>query len=98
MGGARADRRLLPLLHPHALVHRERQGKARAETGDLVMKKILAIVFVLLPMLCLAEEGGMVLDRAPIDLNDRISLQRGAAAFVNHCLNCHSASVMRYAR
>jgi len=62
------------------------------------MKRILAIVLLLLPVLGWAEEGGVALDRAPIDLNDRISLQRGAAAFVNHCLNCHSASVMRYAR
>ena len=62
------------------------------------MKRILVIVLMLIPVLGRAEEGGAVLDRAPIDLNDRISLQRGAAAFVNHCLNCHSASVMRYAR
>jgi len=62
------------------------------------MKTILAIVFLLLPVAGLAEEGGQALDRAPIDLNDKISLQRGAAAFMNHCLNCHSASVMRYAR
>ena len=62
------------------------------------MKMILAIVLLLIPLLGRAEEAGVVLDRAPIDLNDRISLQRGASAFVNHCLNCHSASVMRYAR
>jgi ubiquinol-cytochrome c reductase cytochrome c1 subunit len=62
------------------------------------MKRILGIVFLLLPVLGFAEEGAMALDRAPIDLNDKISLQRGAATFVNHCLNCHSASVMRYAR
>jgi ubiquinol-cytochrome c reductase cytochrome c1 subunit len=62
------------------------------------MKRILAALFLIVPLLALAEEGGEALDRAPINLNDKISLQRGAAAFVNHCLNCHSASVMRYAR
>ena len=35
---------------------------------------------------------------APIDLNNHASLQRGAKAFVNHCLNCHSANYMRYNR
>ncbi|MGZ5038198.1 MAG: cytochrome c1 [Usitatibacter sp.] len=62
------------------------------------MKKILAILLLLAPSLAWTSEGGGALDRAPINLNDKISLQRGAAAFVNHCLNCHSASMMRYAR
>ena len=38
------------------------------------------------------------LDKAPIDLNDQASLQRGAKTFINYCLNCHSASYMRYNR
>jgi ubiquinol-cytochrome c reductase cytochrome c1 subunit len=63
------------------------------------MKKILASLLVAIaPAVSWASEGGVVLDRAPINLADKISLQRGAAAFVNHCLNCHSAGVMRYAR
>ncbi len=62
------------------------------------MKKILAILLLAIPFAVLAEEGGVALERAPIDPNDKLSLQRGAATFVNHCLNCHSASVMRYAR
>ena len=36
--------------------------------------------------------------RAPIDPYDKASLQRGAHSFVNYCLNCHSASYMRYNR
>ena len=35
---------------------------------------------------------------ANTDLSDRASLQRGARLFVNYCLNCHSASYMRYNR
>lgn len=62
------------------------------------MKKILACLLFLVPAPGWASEAGAALERAPINLNDRISLQRGAAAFVNHCLNCHSAGVMRYAR
>jgi ubiquinol-cytochrome c reductase cytochrome c1 subunit len=56
------------------------------------------LIAVLLPLAALAAEHGPQLDRAPIDLQDKASLQRGAAIFVNHCLNCHSANVMRYKR
>jgi ubiquinol-cytochrome c reductase cytochrome c1 subunit len=62
------------------------------------MRNVLAIVLAALALPVLAEEGGAQLERAPIDPHDRISLQRGAQIFVNHCLNCHSASLMRYAR
>ena len=62
------------------------------------MKKLLAILALAAPLVAWAEEGGVALDHAPIDPNNRISLQHGAAIFVNHCLNCHSANVMRYAR
>lgn len=62
------------------------------------MKKLVALL-IALPAIAFAATGGKTaLDRAPIDLNDRISLQRGAQIFVNHCLNCHSASAMRYTR
>ena len=61
------------------------------------MKKLLAVLFAL-PALALASSAGVPLEKAPVNLRDRASLQRGAAIFVNHCLNCHSASAMRYAR
>jgi ubiquinol-cytochrome c reductase cytochrome c1 subunit len=38
------------------------------------------------------------LDPAHSDVRDVASLQSGARTFVNHCLNCHSASMMRYNR
>ena len=37
-------------------------------------------------------------DKAPINTSDLASLQNGAKTFVNYCLNCHSASFMRYNR
>jgi ubiquinol-cytochrome c reductase cytochrome c1 subunit len=61
------------------------------------MKKLLALL-LLVPALAWASSAKAPLDRAPVNLHDKISLQRGAAIFVNHCLNCHSAAVMRYAR
>lgn len=36
--------------------------------------------------------------KAPINMSDKASLQRGAKNFVNYCLNCHSANYMRYNR
>jgi ubiquinol-cytochrome c reductase cytochrome c1 subunit len=38
------------------------------------------------------------LDHAPERANDLASLQHGAQLFVNYCLNCHSANLMRYSR
>ena len=61
------------------------------------MKKLLALL-AFLPVFAFASSGGVQLEHAPVNLHDKQSLQRGAAIFVNHCLNCHSASAMRYAR
>jgi len=62
------------------------------------MKKlILALIFALLPGVTWAA-GGAQLDKAPVDLSDTASLQRGAKLFVNYCLSCHSAKFMRYKR
>lgn len=64
------------------------------------MNKLVAIALVLLcPALACAATGGKTpLERAPLNLHDKASLQRGAQIFVNHCLNCHAASAMRYGR
>jgi ubiquinol-cytochrome c reductase cytochrome c1 subunit len=43
-----------------------------------------------------ATEAGWKLDRAEVDVTDKASLQSGARTFVNNCLGCHSASLMRY--
>jgi ubiquinol-cytochrome c reductase cytochrome c1 subunit len=61
------------------------------------MKRLLgALLFA--PLLALAAGGEMHLDRAPDRANDQAGLQNGAKIFVNYCLNCHSASYMRYNR
>jgi ubiquinol-cytochrome c reductase cytochrome c1 subunit len=63
------------------------------------MKAILALVLVALaPVLAAAQEETPPLDHAPVNLGDKASLQHGAAIFINNCLNCHSASLMRYGR
>jgi ubiquinol-cytochrome c reductase cytochrome c1 subunit len=57
----------------------------------------LIAVLALLPGLALANEAGYPLEKAP-ERSSLASLQNGAKLFVNHCLNCHSASSMRYNR
>ncbi len=70
---------------------------AGAGQGDLEMKKFLtAILFA--PILAFAAGAELHLDRAPDKANDMAALQNGAKIFVNYCLNCHSASYMRYNR
>jgi ubiquinol-cytochrome c reductase cytochrome c1 subunit len=59
------------------------------------MRAILLLLALAVPVSVTAEEG-VRLDTAPIDLRDVASLQAGARTFVNYCLNCHSASSMRY--
>jgi len=61
------------------------------------MKKLL-FSLLLVPLLALAAEGELRLDKAPDVSGDNEALQRGARIFVNYCLNCHSASYMRYNR
>ena len=64
------------------------------------MKKYLVIVLLALaPSLAFAAGGpGEILEKANIDPTNKQSLQRGARIFVNYCLSCHSASLMRYQR
>ena len=45
-----------------------------------------------------AAAGGIAWDKAPNKTNDMVALQNGAKLFVNYCLNCHSASFMRFNR
>jgi len=63
------------------------------------MKRLKNILFLLAtaPVLAFASSN-IHLDKAPVNLADQDSLQRGARTFVNYCLNCHSASAMRYSR
>jgi ubiquinol-cytochrome c reductase cytochrome c1 subunit len=45
-----------------------------------------------------SAQENIPLDRAPDNGENLASLQHGAQIFVNYCLNCHSASLMRYSR
>ena len=63
------------------------------------MKKyMLALMLAAAPAWVLAAGAGVHLDKANIDPSNKQSLQRGARLFVNYCLSCHSAALMRYER
>ncbi len=62
-----------------------------------IAKKGLLLLGMLASAAAFAS-GGVHLDKAPVNLGDDASLQRGAKTFVNYCLNCHSAAYMRYNR
>ena len=66
------------------------------------MKKLInSLLFALLASTSVASfaaAGNVHLDKAPIDLRNAESLQRGAQTFVNYCLSCHGAVAMRYNR
>jgi ubiquinol-cytochrome c reductase cytochrome c1 subunit len=65
-----------------------------------MMKRLLGVLIaaVALSSQSAAASESIRLDPAPIDTRDVASLQAGARTFVNYCLNCHSASLMRYSR
>ena len=61
------------------------------------MKKLLfALLFA--PLVVFAAGVELHLDKAPDRTGDIAALQNGAKVFINYCLNCHSASYMRYNR
>ncbi len=62
-------------------------------------KQLIAFLLVVAPACAFASsDSGVHMDEANIDPNNTQSLQRGARLFVNYCLSCHSAALMRYER
>lgn len=64
------------------------------------MKRLVAVILIsFLPALGLAAGGHDVeLEKAPVNLQDKVSLQNGAKLFVNYCMGCHSLEYLRYGR
>jgi ubiquinol-cytochrome c reductase cytochrome c1 subunit len=92
---------LLPLLPDYAVLVKDRQMQAGSGKGDVQMKthtiklrKRLAAVVLFAPTLVLAA-AEIHLDKAPLSTEPQ-KLQNGARTFINYCLNCHSASLVRY--
>ncbi|MFX1815363.1 cytochrome c1, partial [Paraburkholderia sp. A1RI_3L] len=70
-------------------------GFARACAAGVAL--VLALLVAAVPGRVMAQEN-IPLDRAPDNGENLASLQHGAQLFVNYCLNCHSANLMRYSR
>ena len=64
----------------------------------MVKRIIASFLLLLLPGIAYASGASVPLMSANNDINDKVSLQRGAQLFVNYCLSCHSAKFMRYNR
>jgi ubiquinol-cytochrome c reductase cytochrome c1 subunit len=64
-----------------------------------ILKSLAALAAACIVGTASAAGGGYPLDPFPKDkLTQQPALQNGAKLFVNYCLNCHSASLMRYNR
>jgi len=73
--------------------------KLRIPFVSTLASAALALAVLVHPMAVQAAGGEVPLDRFPTaKLNDPAALQNGARLFVNYCLNCHSAQLMRYNR
>lgn len=63
------------------------------------MKKLVAVLLSCLPLIAFAAGGtNEHVVRAPLNLQDQVSKQRGAQLFVNNCMGCHSLQYQRYSR
>ena len=53
---------------------------------NTIKKSWVLVLLMLIPALAIASGAGFHLDKAPVDLKDRVSLQRGAKFFTANCL------------
>jgi len=72
------------------------------KTTSMTWFKKLVLTLVALPVLLAvapkgvsAAEAEVPIEKAPVSTNP-VDLQHGAKLFINYCLNCHAASMMRY--
>ena len=77
-------------------------GRGHDRGRNLIPSPVTLLLLLLLTLPAApcwpAGAGNDHLMHAEVDLSNRKSLQRGARTFVNYCLSCHSASLMRYNR
>ena len=63
-----------------------------------MMKNLFSVMALVASSWAMAAGPAVPLDKAPIDLTDKASLQNGAKLFQNYCLGCHQMQYQRYAR
>lgn len=75
--------------------------RSRFVAGRRSLAAIAILAAALSPLAAIAGGGGGHgggMPSAQIDLDDKASLQRGAALYMNYCSGCHSLSYQRYSR
>jgi ubiquinol-cytochrome c reductase cytochrome b subunit len=65
---------------------------------QLILSLVLLAGLTALPLMAVGAEAGVELEPFAVNLEDKPSLQSGAATFVNYCMGCHSAGFSRYQR
>lgn len=63
-----------------------------------MMKNLFSVIALVASSWAMAAGPAVPLDKAPIDLTDKASLQNGARLFQNYCLGCHQMQYQRYSR
>lgn len=64
-----------------------------------MIKKILGALLMVVSVgggVASANTAGYPWDEAPVPVTDKAALQHGAKLFINYCMNCHGASLLRY--
>jgi ubiquinol-cytochrome c reductase cytochrome b subunit len=65
---------------------------------QLVLSLFLVAALTFLPLTAVGAEAEVELEEFKVNLDDKASLQSGAATFINFCMGCHSARFSRYQR
>ena len=65
---------------------------------NAIKKLCMLVLLMAVPAWASASGAAVHLDKAPVNLQDPASLQRGAKLFTSRCLACHAAAYMRYNR
>ena len=63
-----------------------------------MLKHIISAAALLVSSIALAAGPNIPLEKAPVDIRDTESLQRGFMLYQNYCLACHQMQYQRYAR
>lgn len=65
---------------------------------NAINKLCTLVLLMAVPVWASGSGAAVQLDKAPVNLQDHASIQRGAKLFTSRCLACHAASYMRYNR
>jgi ubiquinol-cytochrome c reductase cytochrome c1 subunit len=63
-----------------------------------MIKWVGFVVGSLISSVSFANESGVELQKAHVDLSNKASLQRGAKLYMNYCSGCHSLKYLRYSQ